>query len=579
MDTQLTTHNTKKKEIIFPNGNRAQLVAPLATSKAVDIMDTLGVKQPKALIIVTGGAVGLDEALKSRLAQLFSRGIARAAATTEALILDGGTQAGVMALMGQGVADRGRKSILLGVAPAGRVTYPGGPAEGSIEDGAPLDPNHSHFVLVKSDEWGGETDTMFEVAKVLAKGIPVVTILANGGATAKDEVLRSVQQGWPVLVIEGSGRLADEIATLWKKKPPFIEDWMMAEIIADGDIHLLPLDGDDSIAKVDRLIIDQLKKHMVLRLAWERFALYDANAIRQQKGFNRLELWILVLGLLGTLLALIQTTLRTQGFNLIRLDQALHYAIVVVPITIAALVAAANRFKAGGKWILLRASAEAIKREIYRYRARAGIYSQQRTPQTSPESELAQKLDPISRQLMQTDVNLSALRPYEGSIPPKMYGAAAADNGFSFLMPSQYISIRLGDQLNYYQKKTNKLERQFKLLHWLIYIFGGVGTLLAAIGLELWIALTIALVGALTTFLEYRQVENTLIIYNQAVTDLANVKAWWMALSAREQAEQRNVDKLVDYTEKILEGEHTGWVQSMKDALAELRKESSEGRS
>lgn len=40
--------------------------------------------------------------------QLFSRGIARAAVDAEALIMDGGTQAGVMAIMGQGVADRGR---------------------------------------------------------------------------------------------------------------------------------------------------------------------------------------------------------------------------------------------------------------------------------------------------------------------------------------------------------------------------------------------------------------------------------------------------------------------------------------
>jgi hypothetical protein len=30
------------------------------------------------------------------------------------------------------------------------------------------------------------------------------------------------------------------------------------------------------------------------------------------------------------------------------------------------------------------------------------------------------------------------------------------------------------------------------------------------------------------------------------------------------------VDRLVEYTEKILEGEPTGWVQEMRHALAEL---------
>ena len=202
------------------------------------------------MIIVTGGAGGLDkdmesnEELRSRLVQLFSRGIARAAVDADALIIDGGTQSGVMALIGQGVADRGRKSVLLGVSPAGKVTYPGGPAEGSVEDGGPLDPNHSHFVLVQADEWGGETETMYELAEALAQGvlgppppaegagtqddeekmpskeIPVVTVLVSGGldGIAKGEALRSVRHGWPIIVVEGSGRLADEIVRLWKKK-------------------------------------------------------------------------------------------------------------------------------------------------------------------------------------------------------------------------------------------------------------------------------------------------------------------------------------------------------------------------
>ena len=61
--------------------------------------------------------------------------------------------------------------------------------------------------------------------------------------------------------------------------------------------------------------------------------------------------------------------------------------------------------------------------------------------------------------------------------------------------------------------------------------------------------------------------------YNQAKTDLDNVKAWWTALSAEEQATQENVDLLVDHTEQVLKSELDGWVQQMQNALAELRKE------
>ena len=249
----------------------------------------------------------------------------------------------------------------------------------------------------------------------------------------------------------------------------------------------------------------------------------------------------------------------------------LHAVIVIVPITITVLVAAANRFNAGNKWVMLRASAEAIKREIFRYRTRAASSSDQQTAPLSREATLAYKIESISRQLMQTDVNLSALRPYVGPIPPKMDGATGTDDGLSFLTPERYVTLRLGDQFDYYQDKTTKLEWQLRLLQWSIYILGGVGTLLAAMAFELWIALTTALAAACMTYLGYQQIENTLMKYNQAATDLANVQGWWMALSLDERANQQNVDTLVEHTEKILESEHTGWVQEMHDTLVELR--------
>ena len=142
----------KKKEIKFPNSNRAQLVRPAAGTPAANILKKLGIEQPEALIVIVGGAANVDESLNLMLVQLFNQGIARIAAETGGMIIDGGTRARVMELMGLGVADRGGKSILLGVAPAGMVTYPGGPKEGSISNGAPLDPNHSHFELADCDK-------------------------------------------------------------------------------------------------------------------------------------------------------------------------------------------------------------------------------------------------------------------------------------------------------------------------------------------------------------------------------------------------------------------------------------------
>ena len=51
----------------------------------------------------------------------------------------------------------------------------------------------------------------------------------------------------------------------------------------------------------------------------------------------------------------------------------LRYPIIVIPIVTAILLAYYNKFRPANKWILLRGSAEAIKREIYRYRPARGI--------------------------------------------------------------------------------------------------------------------------------------------------------------------------------------------------------------
>ncbi len=452
MDASQTSQDQHPKTILFPNGNRALLLAPPVGTNAADILHALGLGQPKALILVVGGADDLDAAVQPRLVQLCSRGIARAAANIGALLMDGGTRAGVMALVGQGVADRGHKTALVGVAPTGKVTYPDGPADGSPADGVALDPNHSHFVLVDSHEWGGETETMYALAEALATTIPIVTVLINGGPLARDEVLRSVRQRWPIIVVQGSGRLADDIATLWQDKPSFIPDPGLAEIIADGVIHLFPLDG--AVAALEDLITRQLRGDTTLKLAWERFALYDTNAIRQQTSFRTLQWWILALGVLGTLLVLTQTTLQPYAASAGEAQwgmRLLHWVIVLVPITMAILVAAANRFNAGNKWVVLRASAEAIKQEIFRYRTRAASSIDPQMAQLSREATLASKIESISRQLMQTDVNLSALRLYTGPIPPQMGGIPGTDDGLSFLTPERYVTLRLVDQLTYYQ--------------------------------------------------------------------------------------------------------------------------------
>jgi hypothetical protein len=230
----------RKNTITFENGNRAVVITAPRGADAQTILKALDFAPPHALIMVLGGAKGLDDSRKARLTELFSDAIAPAAAELGALVIDGGTQSGVMAMMGDAVARDGRRSQLVGIAPAEKVTYPGGPGGACIADSAPLEPNHSHFVLVESDKWGGETGTMFELARAL--NVPVATMLINGGSIAGGEALQTVRNGWQLLVVEGSGRFADELSAA-VRDGQVAKSVEVSEIVRSGRVTLFHVDS------------------------------------------------------------------------------------------------------------------------------------------------------------------------------------------------------------------------------------------------------------------------------------------------------------------------------------------------
>jgi predicted Rossmann-fold nucleotide-binding protein len=232
--------NMKKNAITFDNGNHAVVVTAPRDTDAQTILEALAFAQPRGVIMVFGGAKGLDDSRKARLTELFTDAIAPAAAELGALIIDGGTQSGVMAMMGEALARDGGGSQLLGIAPAGKVTYPGDPSPANIGNGTSLEPNHSHFVLVESNEWGGETGKMLELARAFKT--PVVAILVNGGAIAADEALQSVRNGWQLLVLEGSGRFADQLSAALRDGQ-VVKSVEVSEIVRSGRVALFRVDG------------------------------------------------------------------------------------------------------------------------------------------------------------------------------------------------------------------------------------------------------------------------------------------------------------------------------------------------
>jgi hypothetical protein len=200
----------KGSTIAFPNGLTAKVVwVERAEQLAVGLRE-LGLEFPRPTLVLVGGAGNLPERDMVQLRPLFAGVLAPLAEALGACVVDGGTDAGVMHLMGEAYAEISARFPLIGVASAGTVALPNTSPPRS--DAAALEAHHGHFVLTPGEDWGDEAPWLTRVASVLAKGVPSVTVLVNGGRVAMEDVLLSVRDRRPVIVVAGSGRLADVLA-------------------------------------------------------------------------------------------------------------------------------------------------------------------------------------------------------------------------------------------------------------------------------------------------------------------------------------------------------------------------------
>jgi hypothetical protein len=563
-----------RSDIAAQDGGSVRLVLVDAGDQADSLTAALAISGVNAVLVLAGDVDDGNTLRRLRLVQLVGRGLERAARDAGALCIVRGAAAGLGRLVGQAVADIDHPPPLLGVAPASQLTIPGQPRDGDTQRQPPA-PGLSHLLLTPGADWGSELRTQCDVAQALAAGKPAMMVVIGGTASTPVEVLQAVRRRWPVLVVDGSGGAADDLARQWAQREADGDDPVTAEILADGNLTCITL-GErvgEAVETMARQVLRQSGGDSMLRQAWRRFAAIDAAAVRQQHEFDVSQQWILALGLVAVALAIVQTvlpfdeTVDTAGPKR-WLHELLRLVLIVVPIGVSVLIAVSNRFKPGKRWVLLRSAAESIKREIYRFRLRALGYEQDETR----EKKLSETIEDITRRLARTEANTTALAAYAGTIPPPN-AASERDDGLSQLSSDQYVRMRLEDQLGFYRRKTVVYERQLRGLQIGVLVAGAVGTLLAALGgaAVIWITLSSAVVGAVMTFLSYRQVETTLVNYNQTATDLENILSWWTALEPLEQVQRANIEALASHTEDVLANELAGWTQRMTDALEKLR--------
>lgn len=571
-------------DIPFPGRDPARAVLAVPRRSAASLLAEVGLGAPQTIVLVIGGAESLDKAVEAPLTRLLELGVVSAAGLANAIVVDGGTESGVMAALGKAASESDATVQLVGFAPAGRVTWPGD--DRGLTGTTSLEPNHTHFVLANSATWGGETPLLFDAVDALRGGRRVVAVLAGGGPGSVEEARMAARRDIPIIAIAGTGGTADELATrITTRRRAATRDAIDA-VLEDTDVIVVSLDSDPS--DLERLVGRHLGTDQTLAEAWRQRDLVAKAARRQQREFHTGLSWLLVLGLLLTFLVVAKAWLDAAGLATVSpwAESALALVILVLPITTTILATATGKFRPANRWILLRGTSESMKREIFRYRTRSGIYSPAQTRRVAREVKLTEAIGSSMGSLMRTDVNALSLRAWPNPwrwpaklrfwrrrAKPQADPARPVDDPLSPLGPDGYITFRINDQIDFYDTKIAQLEKDGRWLRWLMWIFGGLGTLLAAIGIQIWVAVTTALVGVFGTMIEAWQIETSVTLYNQASTDLTAIRAWWNALPPSEQVKQSNIDRLVDRSERIMRAEHAGWVQEMQDAMTQLRLE------
>jgi SLOG in TRPM, prokaryote len=168
----------------------------------------LNVGVGRSVLVFVGGAGGMTPDDLAITAKALER-VIPALEEWQAAVVDGGTDSGIMRVMGRLREAAGGHFPLVGVAAEGTVILPGTSAQA---DAAALEPHHTHVILVPGRAWGDESPWLSRVATVIADGQPSLTLVINGGQITYDDVDHSLRANRPVMVLDGTGRTADAIA-------------------------------------------------------------------------------------------------------------------------------------------------------------------------------------------------------------------------------------------------------------------------------------------------------------------------------------------------------------------------------
>jgi uncharacterized membrane protein YbhN (UPF0104 family) len=308
----------------------------------------------------------------------------------------------------------------------------------------------------------------------------------------------------------------------------------------------------------------------ILKVAWTRVAQLDAIASRRSKGHLSIRRWIAILGVLATLFAILTQMLETTGWrqNYPLISLAAQILFIAIPFLASTLAALASKKYSNGDWLVTRAGAEEIQKEIYFYRT---VLQKDRSRRRYLEDRLAR----IQRQVHRALNGEFSFDDFKvsGPVTPNAKDPER-DPGYADLTGEEYMKYRLENQLNWHNRKINTYKKERDRLVISILVIGALGSIIAALGaavggnLSIWVALTASVTAALIGWQELRNIDVIVRNYSKVVLELTILRDHWLNLTDTERT-STEFYKLVRDCEEVLWAQNTEYIKSMQEALRE----------
>jgi hypothetical protein len=404
--------------------------------------------------------------------------------------------------------------------------------------------------------------------------LPCVSLVVSGGAAALRESLRCARYGWPLVVIKGTGGVADRIAAAIGNPKDYISDPIVTEIVQEANIEVIEL------ADVDGGITGHMLKRIIAAaqsrltaaftaepnvvMAWDRVHMFEQTARRQRATGKGIRTIIILLALTSTMLVctnqsiesgLIRNTGAVQ-LDLQRVASVLSVMLLVLPIVSAVVRSYGAKARSLQKSLHLRAAAEELRSEIYCYRTCTGVYNLSNL--SARNSALAEAMKRVNAAVANSvasegGITSSVGMDINGNGYDANFRVSVDDDGISQLSPEEYIALRIVEERDVHRRKAATCQRILGAISIGNYVLGGVGTYLATMGrIQLYVSVTTAVSTAMISLGEEERLHDKLTAHTRALNEFKTLIAWWKSLSAIEKANPQNFAQLVEHAEGIM---------------------------